>query len=152
MECAALLMETVPLVMRTVRAEMRHHRSSELSIPQFRVLVFLYHRPGASLSQVADHIGLTLPSMSKTIDKLVARKLLRRNISPKDRRCVTLTLTGRGKSTLRFAREETQVRVAAILAPLSGPDRNRLLGALQSLYALFLNSQDEARAEGSAHQ
>ena len=65
------LMEVVPLVMRTFRAEMRGSRANDLSVPQFRALGFVHRKPGTSLSDVAEHIGLALPSMSKLIDGLV---------------------------------------------------------------------------------
>jgi len=67
-ECARQVLETVPLVMRTVRAEMRRRRTADLSVPQFRTLNFLNRQAGASLSQVAEHIGLTLPSMSLLVE------------------------------------------------------------------------------------
>jgi DNA-binding MarR family transcriptional regulator len=90
-ECARQVLETVPLVMRTVRAEMRRHRAADLSVPQFRTLTFLSRQAGASLSQVAEHIGLTLPSMSSLVEGLVERKLILRNTHSVDRRRVTLT-------------------------------------------------------------
>ena len=148
-DCAELLMETVPLVMRTVRSEMRSRRAPDLSIPQFRALVFLYRQPGSSLSEVADYIGLTLPSISKMIDKLVTRRLIRRTACSQDRRCITLTLTPRGKSTLRLAREGTQARVAAMFAHLSGKDRHLIMRAMRMLQPIFSQGhRTEARAEG----
>ena len=107
--CAAALIEVVPLVMRALRAEMRRHRSADLSVPQFRVLAFVDRRRGATLSEVAEHIGLTLPSASRMVDGLVARNLLTRGISPSDRRFVALALTAQGRSRLESARRATEV-------------------------------------------
>ena len=56
--CAREVMETVPLVMRFIRMEMRSRRAPSLSVPQFRVLTFLSHKPGAPLSSVAEHLGV----------------------------------------------------------------------------------------------
>jgi hypothetical protein len=39
--CAQEVMETVPLVMRFIRKEMRSRRAPSLSVPQLRVLTFL---------------------------------------------------------------------------------------------------------------
>jgi hypothetical protein len=44
-------------------------------MPQFRTLAVIDRNANASLSDVTEHIGLTLPSMSKLVDGLVARKL-----------------------------------------------------------------------------
>ena len=87
-ECARQVLEAVPLVMLAIRTEMRRHRGSDLSVPQFRVLVYLNRHAGASLSDIAEHMGLTLPSMSKMIDGLVLRGLVLRRTNPADRRRV----------------------------------------------------------------
>ncbi len=43
------LLDVVPVIMRTIRAEMRSHRSNDLTIPLFRSLMFLERHPGVSL-------------------------------------------------------------------------------------------------------
>src|SRR5215472_3469611 len=96
--CAAQIMETVPLVMRTLRTEMRRRRPADLSVPQFRALAFVRRHPGASLSEVAEHLGLTLPATSTLIDHLVARELVRRAPNPDNRRRLVLTLTADGQA------------------------------------------------------
>jgi DNA-binding MarR family transcriptional regulator len=136
-ECTRQVLETVPLVMRTVRAEMRRHRAADLSVPQFRTLKFLNRQAGASLSQVAEHIGLTLPSMSLLVDGLVERKLILRNTHDTDRRRVTLTLTARGQSVLEAAHGATQAALAEKLAALSAQDRTIVVQAMRALRPIF---------------
>jgi len=136
-KCAREVLETVPLVMRTVRAEMRRHRTADLSVPQFRTLNFLHRQAGASLSQVAEHVGLTLPSMSLLVDGLVERKLILRNTHAADRRRITLTLTARGQSVLEAAHGATQAALAEKLAALSAKDRMIVAQAMQALRPLF---------------
>src|SRR5512137_2718402 len=99
--CAQEILEVVPAVMRIIRAEMRRHRTADLSVPQFRTLAFIDRNVAASLSDVAEHIGLTLPSMSKIVDGLVMRKLVTRQTHPTDRRRMTLALTPRGQTALQ---------------------------------------------------
>ena len=136
-QCAREVLETVPLVMRTVRAEMRRHRAADLSVPQFRTLTFLNRQAGASLSQVAEHIGLTLPSISLLVDGLVERKLILRNTHAVDRRRVTLTLTARGRSVLEAAYDATQTALAEKLSTLSTQDRSIVAQAMLTLRPLF---------------
>ena len=136
-QCAREVLETVPLVMRTVRAEMRCHRTADLSVPQFRTLNFLHRQAGASLSQVAEHIGLTLPSISLLVDGLVERKLILRNTSAADRRRVTLTLTAHGQSVLDAAHGAAQAALAEKLAALSAKDRMIVAQAMQALHPIF---------------
>jgi len=135
-ECAALLMDVVPLMMRSIRAEMRRHRAG-LSVPQFRTLAFLNGHEGASLSQVAEHLGLMLPSVSKMVDGLVARDLLTREDSRADRRCVALLLTARGRSTLESARKAAQLYLAQMLRELPSSERPAVVRAMEALRPVF---------------
>lgn len=136
-QCARQVLETVPLVMRTVRAEMRRHRTADVSVPQFRTLNFLNHQAGASLSKVAEHIGLTLPSMSLLVEGLVERKLVSRATHATDRRRVTLTLTTHGQSVLEAAHAATRAALAEKLAALSIQDRATVAQAMQVLCSIF---------------
>src|SRR5262249_11730993 len=136
-ECAALLADTVPLVMRTIRADMRQHSGDDLTVPQFRTLMFVRRHPGASLSEVAEHIGLTLPSISKMIDRLEARGLLARPAAPNDRRRICLELTPLGQSTLQQAADASRAHLADALAALTLDDRATLVQAMHSLRKVF---------------
>ncbi|MGD0204875.1 MAG: MarR family transcriptional regulator [Dehalococcoidia bacterium] len=124
--------------MRALRAEMRRHRSADLSVPQFRVLAFVDRRRGATLSEVAEHIGLTLPSASRMVDGLVARKRLTRGISPSDRRFVALALTAQGRSRLESARRATKFRLAGMLKGLSVEERLTVFRAMEVLRPVFM--------------
>lgn len=136
-ETAREVLEAVPLVMRTVRAHMRGSRSPNLSVPQFRTLGFVYRHPGASLSEAAEHVGLTLPSMSKLIDSLVERKLVERKGNVNDRRRITLVITGKGGRLLKTTRESTQESLARRLSTLQKDDRSTVHQAMIVLRQLF---------------
>ncbi len=136
-ECAALVAEVVPLVMRTIRAEMRGHRSPDLSVPQFRTLLFLRRQPGVSISDVAEHIGLTLPSVSKMVDRLVTRGLVMRHSAPGDRRRICLELTPLGAATLEATTRTTRERLSVRLAALAPETRAVVVQAMHSLQMVF---------------
>jgi MarR family transcriptional regulator for hemolysin len=140
-DCAHALLEVTPAIMRTIRTEMRSHRTPDLSIPQFRTLNFINGQNGPSLSDVAGHIGLTLPSMSKIVDGLVARKLITREIASSDRRRMTLALTPRGQTLLKAAHEATKDCLADKLRSLSPADRALVINALDALRPIFLHQQ-----------
>jgi DNA-binding MarR family transcriptional regulator len=134
---AAILADTVPLVMRNIRADMRTQPGLDLSVPQFRTLLFLRRHPGASLSEVAEHIGLTLPSISKMVDRLEARDLLARLAAANDRRRVSLELTSLGVSTLKAASDVSRAHLAEQLAALSPDERATIVQAMHSLRGIF---------------
>lgn len=131
------VLEVVPLIMRTIRKEMRSRRSPDLSVVQFRTLLFLNRNPGASLSTVAEHLGLTLPTVSKMVDRMVANNLVTREDSSADRRRMTLTLTAKGQNLLAEARGGTLERLAGILEGLAPGEREVVHQAVQLLQGLF---------------
>lgn len=144
------ILDTVPIVMRMIRTEMRSQRSADLAIPQFRTLLYTSRNPGTSLQSVAHHLGLTPPTVSKMVDGLVLNRLIRREPSSKDRRKVTLTLTTRGQEILEAARNNTQARMAEVLSHLTLEEGETVIRAMKLLHFLFLPGVDpaETRLDG----
>lgn len=145
-ECADELLATVPLIMRTIRKEMRSRRPAALSVPQFRTMALLHHHRGASLSHIAEHIGLTLPTMSRMIDTLVKRGFVMREASPDDRRRVTLVLTKQGRAAFDAARRETRTRLVEKMKALSPSEREEIVRALKLLREVFAPTPENVSA------
>ena len=128
-----VLVLQVLLLMQFVYTEVKSRQPPNLSVSQFRALAFLKHRPGASLSEVAEYVGTSPPSTSKMIDGLVERDLVVRQTSATDRRRITLTLTAQGGSILESVRQGIQTRVAAMLRRLPEADRATIVQAMQAV-------------------
>jgi DNA-binding MarR family transcriptional regulator len=131
--CAHEVMDTIPLVMRLIRKEMRSRTAPSLSVPQLRVLTFLQHGPGASLARVTEHLGVSRSTASALVDRLVRRQLVSRTVDPQERRCVVLTLTPAGAQHLRQACAATCAQLAQVLAGLSAADLRRVTEGLTLL-------------------
>ena len=136
-DAARAVIDVVPQVMQTLRAEMRRRRGPEISVLQLRALAFLRRNPGATLSRLAEHVGLTLPSMSSQVSGLVARNLIDRSTSAEDRRYVTLTLTEQGRSLMETARQGTQDSLAMQIADLAPEERAKVVDAMHLLARVF---------------
>jgi DNA-binding MarR family transcriptional regulator len=136
-ECAGQILEIVPMVMLAIRTEMRSHRDSDLSVPQFRVLVYLHRHEWSSPSDIAEYMGLTRPSMSKMIDGLVTRQLVSRRMDPGDRRRVSLASTARGRKAMQAAYQATEARLAERLEALPVAKRRTILKAMEVLASIF---------------
>ncbi len=132
-ECARALLEVIPKVMQTIRAEMRRHSGQDLSVVQMRTLAFLNRHPGAPLSAVAEHVGLTLPSMSSQVSGLVARDLLDRSTAAHDRRYVTLTLAAEGRDVYQTARQNALTHIAARVDALTSDEQAVIIEACSLL-------------------
>ena len=132
-QTAELVMETVSAVTRAIRREMREHRPIEMSMQQFRTLGVVQRHPGASLSVVAGHLGVTTASASKLIDALVKRGLVTRTDSPQDRRKVALDVTEAGRRAQGVARTAALGRLAESLTSLGESDRWAVIRAMEVL-------------------
>ncbi len=135
--CSRELMETAPQIMQSIRVEMRRGHGADISIPQFRTLRFVQRNPDSSLSNLAEHLGLTLPSVSKLVDGLVKQKLINREESTHDRRRLTLVLTDSGEAIVNLARTGAQANIAKALKHLSSAELEIIHQAIQLLHPLF---------------
>ena len=134
--CATLVMDTVPLLMRTIRQEMRRQRPAEISMPQFRALRILQRHPEISLSQMAQCLDLTLATTSKLVDVLEKHALVARVGCPTDHRKLMISLSTLGAETLEQAREAAETRLAELLAQLSADDCAAVAAAMLALRAV----------------
>ena len=148
---AAELLEVIPRIMRVVRGQMRRHRAKGLSVPEFRALGFLSRTTGASLSDLADHLGIALPSASKLVDGLVERKLVTRRVVRADRRRLALAVTQRGRGIWRASLASTEAYLASLLSARSDAERATIVRAMRALRPLFISERERERrlTEGS---
>jgi len=135
--CARELLETVPVIMRFIRDQVRRRRAAGLSLPQFRTLIFVNRTKDASLSAVAEHLGLSLPAMSRLINGLVTGGLMARQVVSTNRRQIALTLTGRGRIILEKVRKEIRLRLADALKTLPGTEQKSIQRTMRVLHKVF---------------
>ncbi|MEP6668824.1 MAG: MarR family transcriptional regulator [Chthoniobacter sp.] len=136
-DCAAELLEVVPLMMRVIRTKVRAHSSPELSVPQFRALAFLGRNEGAMLGDVAGFLVLTLSATSKLIDGLVTADLVARDSDPLDRRKIVLTLTASGQRKFAAVRQATADFLTERVAEVSVAERACITDAMRTLRGIF---------------
>lgn len=137
-DCARGLLATVPGLMRFIRSEMRLHRGGRLTVPQFRALILVSHQRDASLSDLADHVGLSLPAASRMVQLMVRRGLMERNADPGDRRRVRLAPTRRGRDAYRAALTAAEVALTRKLKTVSQAELSQIHRASKVLLRLFL--------------
>jgi DNA-binding MarR family transcriptional regulator len=134
--CAARLVEVAPLVVRFIRAQMRAQMPG-LTMAQFRAMSYLYRRPGCSLRALAGHLGVTPPTGSALVERLVARGVATRTPNAANRREVALQLTAAGRAQYEAATEAARRRTTRVLAAVPDPVVRRLTQDLLELGAAF---------------
>ncbi|GMU21558.1 MAG: hypothetical protein AMXMBFR13_16510 [Phycisphaerae bacterium] len=108
-----------------------------MTVPQFRALIFLNQHEDATLSALAEHVGLSLPATSRMVQCLVKRGLLERQPLLSDRRYVSLSLTRRGVETFQAALAATEVALARTLKALPAEELASISAATRSLIRVF---------------
>ena len=127
-ESARDVLEIIPLVMRTVAAELR--AAGELPAPaHFGLLSVLSERP-RTLTELSSLHGVSLPTMSSSISAMADRGWVRRTGPEKDRRTVMIEVTATGRGALERVARCAEAHLAEVLAPLDPRSRRRLQGGL----------------------
>jgi DNA-binding MarR family transcriptional regulator len=135
-DCALQVLDAVPPVIWFIRREMRAYRKG-LSLPQFRALALIHRRPSASVSAVADHLGVSLPTASRLVQGLVEQGLLARKACADDRRQLSLAIAPAGQTVLQTAWSATQNRLTDQLRSLSPVQRQSIAQAMGALKEVF---------------
>jgi DNA-binding MarR family transcriptional regulator len=125
------LLHVVMLVMRTVAAEMRRSRRP-LAPTQMGSLMRIAAGP-CTMSDLARHQAVSLPTISKSVDMLVRRGWLERWADKHDRRQSMVRLTPRGRRVLADIQQRAERHVTQTLAPLAPAERAQLIAALRVL-------------------
>jgi DNA-binding MarR family transcriptional regulator len=108
----------------------------ELTFPQWRVLVVLgERRQGATLSEVATRVGVTLPATSRQLRRLARRGLVEIVPDPDDRRASRARLTEAGvrvrQAIMDYRRDHIRALTRSMtVSPSSLADLARVAGAL----------------------
>ena len=126
---------------RLLRATAQEDWSSlSLSRAQLRILVLLHQDGPASVGQLANALGVTLPSVTATVDRLVQAGYVIRADDPTDRRRVINQLTPEGTALIRRLHEGKRARLIGALEQLSGEELELFFQILAHLEAILSES------------
>lgn len=134
-ESAREILKIIPLVMRTVAAELRS--AGELPAPAHYGLLVMLSAQSRSLTELAALQGVSLPTMSNSISALVHRGWVRRTAPATDRRMVIIEVTAAGRAALERVGRAAEGHLADLLAPLDAASRHRLQAGLSVLRHVF---------------
>ena len=134
-DSAREILKIVPLVMRTVAAELR--AAGELPAPaHFHLLMMLSQQP-RTLTELAALQGVSLPTMSNSISAMVQRGWVKRTAPTRDRRVVIIEVTPNGKAAVERVGRCAETHLAEVLTPVDAMGRKRLQAGLAVLRRVF---------------
>ncbi len=130
------ILETMPLIMRSVRADIALRVGRAITVAQLRVLSHL-RKGNWCLSDLATHHKVSMATMSKMVSGLADRGFVKRSYENQDRRIIALRLTTKGKRFFDKAHAYSRTRLALRAASLSVGERECIVSSLRRLQSLF---------------
>ena len=103
------------------------------SLTEARVVFELAQSPSTDMGALRTSLALDSGYLSRLLAKFDASGLIVRTPSPIDGRRQALALTAAGRKLFRTLNERSNKQVAAMLAPLSEPAREALVGAMRTV-------------------
>ncbi len=135
--CAAAILDVLPPVMTALRTGMRRQLQGGLSVPQFRCLNYIDLHPGASVSDVAAFLGVTLATASAMVDRLARAGYALTGVSSADRRRSALSITPVGVDLLGRMKRGARGDLAATLGGRSPAELQSIVDGLAVLRSAF---------------
>lgn len=140
-----------------LRAEIIRRRSSvgevpgaELTTPQALCLSTVVLEGPLRMGELAERLGVSVATASRTVDALSGRGLVKRDSDPADARAVRVGATTRGRREQRSRRERFVHALERLMDELSELERHQLAESLETLNRLLTGHEDRGgRAEAS---
>lgn len=120
-----------------------HLRAHDLSPQQWRVLRALYDSEGLEMSALSECCFLLMPSLSRIVQNLEARELIKRRTSEQDQRCSIISLAEAGRKLVELMAPESEARYEHITRVFG-------YGKLELLYELLDELVDKLEAADQA--
>lgn len=109
---------------------------NDLTITELHVIEAIGFTP-RTMTEVASQLGITVGTLTTTINRIVKKGYVLRNHAQDDRRFVWITLTHRGKLAYRLHESFHATMVKSIVGEMSQQDQESLIESLKRLTDFF---------------
>lgn len=117
----------------TQRQSMQPWLHLDLSTAQLKTLALVAEEPASTIGQIATVLGITLPTASHLVDKLVRAGLVERHDDPLDRRRAIVQPSPQGAELIASLRSVNEAYLRGCLARMAPDDRAALLHGMNAL-------------------
>jgi len=115
---------------RSMRGWNRFAKSTGLSMPQFSILMQLFHKGSCGMSEISEWFDISAAAASQLVDKLAQAGYLERAEDPNDRRAKQLTISAKGSAFIKRGIEERYGWMDKLASTLSAEDQKKVGEAL----------------------
>jgi len=133
-------------VLMTQLAE-RRFESQPITFTQWMTLMWLTMRPHGSPTELSQHLGYDMGSLTRVVDELEREGLVHRERSPHDRRAVQIAITAEGRKLAQSEKRFVVEQINTLVKPYSHSEIEVLISLLQRLLA---HMQELARSPSPA--
>ncbi len=117
----------------------RDDRTGGLSVVQCHTVIDLGDAGQATISQMADRMGVDKSTLSRTMDGLVEKKLAARTPNPDDRRSLLVSLTPEGKQICNRLNRVNNDYIKQVFSRIPGTEHE----AVVHYFQLFVSAMTE---------
>jgi DNA-binding MarR family transcriptional regulator len=123
--------------------------STNLTMPQLKILFLLYGGGAVSMGELAAPLEVKLSTITGIVDRLVEQGMVQRGDDPRDRRLVLCHLTDDGRQIVDRLYRAIQIQVTKILEKLTLEDLRVVAQAWDILYEAMLAEQQTSESVSS---
>jgi DNA-binding MarR family transcriptional regulator len=147
------IVDLLPIVIKNLRiGGLLDNVRPGLSLSQVLALLALERASagGASMHELAEELGVTVPTTTGLVDRLAREGLVERRPHPTDRRVVLVLPTAEGRDAVRRSAAYLAEVMAVVLSDVDEGERESLVRAVERVRDLSGRIRDEQRRIASA--
>ncbi|HWK61780.1 MAG TPA: MarR family transcriptional regulator [Eoetvoesiella sp.] len=114
-------------------------RKLDLTYVHFRVLQYLYEKDGQKIGDIATAIVVRQPVLSRVIDQMEERALVKRRADPSDNRLMRVYLSAKGKARYKEAWPPAHAMIDDSLRNFDQQEQDTLLRLLSKMAGNIFN-------------
>lgn len=125
---------TLGLTVRLLRSRLdKALQTVGLRLGQFQVLRLLWETDGLTPRELSDRLGVEMPTVTRTIQRMLRDGLVRREAHPADARSVRIFLAPRAHDLEKGVGEILASEMEASMAGFTDAERDVLIGYLERM-------------------
>ncbi len=138
-ELNTLLVDTFDAIMRVEEKNLKHVGNGKLSIAEFHTLECIGQGEECcrAVGEIAEALGVTVPTVTVCVNKLVKKGYVTKTRSEKDARIAIIELTPEGRKMNRLHRFFHEQMILSIRSELNDEEMECLTRCVRKLNAFF---------------
>lgn len=105
----------------------------DATLPQLKIMLMLYFRGSLRMTAIASELGVTLPTATNLVDRLVEKDFVSRETQADDRRVVLCILSEKGQKAIAGIWESAALRCRILLKSMDTDKLQSLVDALENM-------------------